>query len=87
MDSWNAAFFAAAQSGDLIKAAEALAAGADINTVNPYNSTCPALNTAWTSRMTLPFWPFATGAVLPNACNVLQSVCNVASRVAQSSFL
>jgi ankyrin repeat protein len=36
---WDAALFAAAQAGDLAKACDALAAGANVNAPNPYNVT------------------------------------------------
>jgi cytohesin len=38
-DDWDAALFAAAEAGDLAKAREALAAGANVNAVNPHNLT------------------------------------------------
>ena len=38
-DDWVAALFAAARDGDLAMASDALAAGANVNAVNPYNVT------------------------------------------------
>src|SRR5437762_3157022 len=38
-DDWDAALFAAPRDGDLAKASEALAAGANVNAVNPHNLT------------------------------------------------
>ena len=44
-DEWDAALFAAARDGDLGKASDALAAGANVNAVNPHNLT-PLLEAA-----------------------------------------
>src|SRR5947199_7763712 len=38
-DDWDAALFAAARDGDLAKAGDALAAGANVNAVNPHHLT------------------------------------------------
>jgi len=38
-DDWDAALFAAAHDGDLAKASDALAAGANVNAVDPHNVT------------------------------------------------
>ena len=39
LNDWDAALFAAAQAGDLAKAKGAIAAGADVNSANPYRVT------------------------------------------------
>ncbi len=44
-NDWDAALFAAARTGDLAQASDALAAGANVNAANPYNVT-PLLEAA-----------------------------------------
>jgi len=40
-NDWEAALFAAAQAGDLAKASDALAAGANVNAANPHKRSLP----------------------------------------------
>jgi ankyrin repeat protein len=58
---WDAALFAAAQAGDLAKAGDALAAGADVNAANPYNVT-PLLEASGQGHLAMARFLIGRGA-------------------------
>ena len=60
-DDLDAALFAAARDGDLAKASDALAAGANVNAVNPYNLT-PLLEASGGEQLEMTRYLIGQGA-------------------------
>ena len=60
-NDWDAALFAAAQEGDLGKARDAVAAGANVNSANPYNVT-PLLEAAGQGHLEMARYLIDQGA-------------------------
>jgi ankyrin repeat protein len=60
-NDWDAALFAAAQSGDLAKASSALAAGANVNAANPHGVT-PLLEASGQAHLELARYLIDQGA-------------------------
>jgi ankyrin repeat protein len=63
-DDWDAALFAAAREGDLTQASEALAAGANVNAVNPHNVT-PLLEASGQEHLEMTRYLIGQGAEIP----------------------
>jgi ankyrin repeat protein len=60
-DDWDAALFAAAHDGDLAKASDALAAGANVNAVDPHNVT-PLLEASGREHLEMTRYLIGQGA-------------------------
>jgi ankyrin repeat protein len=60
-DDWDAALFAAASDGDLAKASNSLAAGANVNAVNPHNLT-PLLEASGQGHLEMTRYLIGQGA-------------------------
>jgi uncharacterized protein len=60
-DDWDAALFAAARDGDLVKASDALAAGANVNAVNPHHVT-PLLEASGREQLEMTRYLISQGA-------------------------
>src|ERR1051326_3745554 len=85
-DDWDAALFAAARDGDLAKASEALAAGANVNAVNPYHVT-PLLEAAGGEHLELTRYLIGRGAEIDYTGMREGSPLMLAAYMGNSDFL
>jgi cytohesin len=82
----DAALFAAAQAGDLAKASEALAAGANVNAANPYNVT-PLLEACGQGHFQMARWLIERGAEIDYTGMSEGSPLTLAAFMGQVEFL
>src|SRR5438270_10557845 len=85
-DDWDAALFAAARDGDLAKASEALAAGANVNAANSHNVT-PLLEASGGEHLEMARYLIGQGAEIDYAGMREGSPLMLAAYMGQLEFL